>query len=102
MAFRKLSKDKKLSLLTMHRAKGLEADYVIIKGDCAYVNTSDLKNAVYALAGMSTSYDEAQQAEAMRLAYVSLTRAKKHAYWFGEPAKPEGAFRVLAEEIGLS
>ena len=87
-------------LMTMRKAKGLEAGFVVIKGDCFYASTSPLKNAIYSLADMPTSFDEAQTGEAMRLGYVSLTRAKKKAFWFGEPSKPEGAFRVLAEQIG--
>lgn len=100
--FRKFSSDKQVSLLTMHRAKGLEADIVIIKGDCSYSNISSLRNAIYALAGMYATYDSAQQDESLRLAYVSITRARKKVYWFGDNAKPGGAFSVLlgAEEEG--
>jgi superfamily I DNA/RNA helicase len=93
--FIKLAKDKQIALMTMHRAKGLEADYIIIKGDCIYTNNSPLKNSIYALAGLCTTYDAAQQDESLRLAYVSLTRARKKAYWFGDNAKPGGAFSVL-------
>ena len=97
--FRRYAKDNKITLLTMHRAKGLEADHVIIKGDCSYANTSNLKNAIYQQAGLKKSYDEAQQDETLRLAYVAITRAKHKAYWFGEPVKPEGAFLKLAQHI---
>lgn len=97
--FRKYAKDSKITLLTMHRAKGLEADHVIIKGDCAYSSSSPLKNAIYEQAGLKTSYDEAQQDEALRLAYVAITRAKSRVYWFGEPVKPDGAFLKLAQHI---
>jgi len=99
MPFRKISKGNKITLLTMHRAKGLEADYVIIKGDCNYLSSSPLRNAIYAQARMLNSYDVAQQDESLRLAYVSITRAKKKAWWFGEPSKPGGAFRVLNAAI---
>lgn len=97
--FRRYTKDKMITLLTMHRAKGLEADHVIIKGDCSYSNSSPLKNAIYQQADLETSYDEAQQDEALRLAYVAITRAKKRAYWFGEPVKPDGAFLKLSQHI---
>jgi len=96
---RRFSKDKKVTMLTMHRAKGLEADYVVIKGDCYYANTSPLRNAIYRLAGMWIFYDTAQRDEALRLAYVAITRAKKRVYWFGEPSRPEGAFRLLASNL---
>lgn len=99
MPFRKVGKGKKITLLTMHRAKGLEADYVIIKGDCNYLSSSPLRNAIYAQARMLNSYDVAQQDESLRLAYVSITRAKKKAWWFGEPSKPGGAFRLLNAAI---
>jgi len=97
--FRRYSKDTKITLLTMHRAKGLEADHVIIKGDCSYSNSSPLKNAIYDHAGLSNSYDASQLDEALRLAYVAITRAKKRAYWFGEPIKPDGAFMKLSQHM---
>jgi len=93
--FRDLAKKKQATLLTMHRAKGLEADYVIVKGDCNYTNTSPVRNAIYAITGMGTSYDQSQLDESLRLAYVAITRAKKKVYWFGDNEKPGGAFSLL-------
>lgn len=95
--FRRFQKDRKVTLLTMHRAKGLEADYVIIKGDCGYTNTSPLKNAVYRTAGLQKTYDVAQQDEALRLAYVAITRAKKKAIWVCEKPQQDGAFEKLKD-----
>lgn len=97
--FRKWGKSKKVRLMTMHRAKGLEADHVIIKGDCFYAGTSPLKNTIYAKAGMAGSYDMAQQDESLRLAYVSLTRAKKRVYWYGEPFRAGGAYELILQKI---
>lgn len=97
--FRKWGKSKKVRLLTMHRAKGLEADYVVIKGDCFYGSTSPLKNSVYSRAGMRDTYDSAQQDESLRLAYVSITRARKRVYWYGEPSRPGGAFEMVQQKI---
>ena len=33
-------------------------------------------------------YDTAQGEETLRLAYVAITRAKRHCYWFVEPVQP--------------
>lgn len=99
MPFRKWGKSKKVRLMTMHRAKGLEADYVVIKGDCFYCGTSPLKNAIYSRAGMGVSYDLAQQDESLRLAYVSITRARKRVYWYGEPSKVGGAYRLVQQKM---
>jgi superfamily I DNA/RNA helicase len=91
-SLRKGAKSRKLMLYTMHKSKGLEADYVIVKGECGYNSVSSLRNAIYHLAQMGVSYDVAQAEESKRLAYVSLTRARKKVFWFGEnPGIPVGA-----------
>ena len=97
--FKPFDQNKNITRLTIHRSKGLEADYVIIKGDCSYTGSSPLKNAIYSRAGITASYDLAQADEAMRLSYVAITRARKKVWWFGEPAKEGGAFRYLAEAV---
>jgi len=102
--FRKLAKENKnrVTLLTMHRAKGLEADFVIMKGDCCYDSSSPLKNAIYAFAGMKSSFDEAQRDEALRLAYVSITRARNRVFWFCNEVKPDGTFRKMGTDLGVT
>jgi hypothetical protein len=76
----------KINVMSVHKSKGLEADYVLILGDCAYPYSSPIKNALYERAGFTQSFDDSQRDEACRLAYVALTRAKKLCIWMGEPA----------------
>ena len=76
---------------TFHRSKGLEADYCFLIEDCSYDSNNILRNYLYKLAGFSLSYDEAQKEEAMRLAYVGLTRAKLKLWWFVKE-NPTGSF----------
>ena len=71
---------------TFHGSKGLEAEDVILIGDCAYYGTDVIRNFIYSLAGQVQSYDDAQKDEALRLAYVAITRAKQRVTWIGEPA----------------
>jgi len=56
-------------LMTMHSAKGLEFPYVFIAG---------MEEGIFP--GVQSMYDPAQVEEERRLAYVSLTRAKKQLY----------------------
>ena len=85
--------DRRLRQLTYHSAKGLQADAVFLLGDCQHVTSSPYKNQVYRMAGLgedgdSEPYDAAQKDEVLRLAYVGITRAVSHCYWYVE--KPEG------------
>ena len=68
---------RNVKILTYHQSKGLEADICILVGDCLYNSTIPLKNLIYELAGCSQTYDEAQTEEALRLAYVAITRAPR-------------------------
>ncbi len=78
---------KRAKLMTIHGSKGLEAQSVVLLGDCSYAATNPVKNFLYAKAGLG-SYDEAQRAEARRLAYVGITRAKESCAWYA--AKKDG------------
>jgi superfamily I DNA/RNA helicase len=84
---------RRLKQLTYHSAKGLQADTVFLLGDCQHVTSSPYKNQVYRMAGLgkdgdSEPYDTAQKDEVLRLAYVGITRAVSHCYWYVE--QPEG------------
>lgn len=81
--------DKRLRFMTVHKSKGLEADYVLVLDDMGYTGENPLRNAMYSVAGFKQSYDASQRDEAMRLAYVAVTRAKKLCIWAGQPR--EGA-----------
>lgn len=75
----------KCTNFTVHSAKGLEADFVVIVGDFLHHPHDLYKNFVYKQMGLpcETDYpfDEAQRNESVRLAYVALTRAKKGVIW---------------------
>ncbi|MFJ3008300.1 3'-5' exonuclease [Pseudomonas fluorescens] len=72
-------RSKKINFLTYHASKGLQADAVFLLGDCEITSSSPSKNDFYAQAGMSDptdpcGYDTAQQQEALRTAYVAISR----------------------------
>ncbi|WP_215396934.1 UvrD-helicase domain-containing protein [Rheinheimera oceanensis] len=71
----------KVQFQTFHRSKGLEARYCLLVEDCEYDNQHHAKNYLYKLAGFSKTFDESQSEEAMRLAYVAITRAKEKVWW---------------------
>jgi len=73
---------RRVETYTYHSSKGLQASTVFLLGDCVYEGTSPYKNEVYRIAGFKFSFDQAQADEAFRLAYVAVTRASKHCYWF--------------------
>ena len=81
------SGSRRLKQLTYHSAKGLQADAVFLLGDCQHLSSSPYKNQVYRMAGLGKDgdaepYDSAQKDEILRLAYVGITRAAKHCYWY--------------------
>ncbi len=81
---------RRLKQLTFHSAKGLQADAVFMLGDCQHLTSSPYKNQVYRMAGLGKAgdgepYDSAQKDEILRLAYVGITRAVSHCYWYVEP-----------------
>jgi superfamily I DNA/RNA helicase len=92
--FSKQLPNKNIDVMTVHGSKGLEADYVLVLEDMIYANENSLKNTLYAKAGFTQSFDEAQRDEAMRIAYVALTRAKKLCIWQGRPSD-EGAMSLV-------
>nr|WP_260525272.1 UvrD-helicase domain-containing protein [Pseudomonas sp. MWU16-30323] len=87
--------DRRLKQLTYHSAKGLQADAVFLLGDCQHLTTSPYKNQVYRMAGLGKDgdtepYDSAQKDEVLRLAYVGITRAVSHCYWYVEAQDGQG------------
>ncbi|WP_053214073.1 UvrD-helicase domain-containing protein [Pseudomonas sp. Q12-87] len=78
---------RRIRQMTFHSAKGLQADAVFLLGDCQHLTTSPYKNQVYRMAGLgqvgdAQPYDAAQKDEILRLAYVGITRAVQHCYWY--------------------
>ena len=87
---------RRLKQLTYHSAKGLQADAVFLLGDCQHLTRSPYKNQVYRMAGLGRDgdaepYDNAQKDEVLRLAYVGITRAVSHCYWYVEGQDGQGA-----------
>lgn len=70
-------------IMTYHSSKGLEADVCFLVGDCSYTNNDIIRNLIYRIADYDQTYDKSQEDEALRLAYVAATRAKRRAYWYG-------------------
>lgn len=80
-------RSKAIKFLTYHSSKGLQADAVFLLGDCEVTTSSPSRNDFYAQAGMANpgepcGYDLAQQQEALRTAYVAITRAVTYCYWY--------------------
>ena len=94
-------KKRRLSILTYHGSKGLEADAVYLVGDCIHLANSPSKNQIYLIAGMGKDgdqvpYDTAQKEEILRLAYVAITRAAEHCHWYIDPDKKSGSNKPRA------
>ncbi|WP_093469535.1 3'-5' exonuclease [Pseudomonas sp. NFR16] len=73
-----------IKILTYHASKGLQADAVFLLGDCEVKSSSPYKNDLYRQAKMGSQgdpcgYDTSQCHEALRTAYVAITRAIKPA-----------------------
>lgn len=87
--------------LTIHRAKGLQAEVAIILDDCLPVERHPLRNTLYAHSGFfAGSYDQAMQDEAQRLAYVAITRGVSRVLWYTR--KAQGATQLLANRPARS
>ncbi|AEA69322.1 UvrD-helicase domain-containing protein [Pseudomonas brassicacearum] len=100
---------RRLRQMTYHSAKGLQADAVFLLGDCQHLSSSPYKNQVYRMAGLGQDgdaepYDSAQKDEILRLAYVGITRAVQHCYWYvdgqdGQAANgPKASDRIATDK----
>ncbi|ERI52729.1 DNA helicase UvrD [Pseudomonas sp. AOB-7] len=89
-----LDKQLPVKTMTIHRAKGLQAEVAIILDDCLPAEPHPLRNALYAHCGFfAGSYDQAMQDETLRLAYVAITRGVSRVLWYTR--KAQGATRSL-------
>lgn len=101
-------RSKKIKFLTYHSSKGLQANAVFLLGDCEVTTSSPSRNDFYAQAGMGRpndpcGYDTAQQQEALRTAYVAITRAVTYCYWYISwdekvPASEKASRHIRAHE----
>lgn len=79
---------------TFHGAKGLQGEVAILCENSAYDLQHLFRNAVYAASGLfNQSYDQAAKDEALRLAYVGITRGIRRVIWFVD--EPKGATAAL-------
>jgi superfamily I DNA/RNA helicase len=79
---------RNVKLMTFHKSKGLQAQTVFVIGDTFYKPTKSKRNQLYNIAGLGDgkpmAYDRAQADEALRLAYVGITRAELQCHWLLE------------------
>lgn len=81
---------------TFHSAKGLQGEVAILCDNCTYEEIHALRNGVYQVSGLfKQSYDQAARDEALRLAYVAVTRGIRRVLWFVDT--PKGATHILSK-----
>ncbi|QFG30081.1 DNA helicase UvrD [Pseudomonas umsongensis] len=97
-------RSSQIKFLTYHSAKGLQAKAVFLLGDCDLKTTSPSKNDLYAQAGLNRpgdpcGYDTAQSEEALRTAYVAVTRAITYCYWYLDKDESRPALEKASRHI---
>jgi len=97
------SRGLKIEFSTVHRAKGREADYVIIlngsaglKGFPSEIASDPILNMLYPAA------DSDDYAEERRLFYVALTRARKRVYYLVNTGNPSRFAKELSESPAVA
>ena len=79
----------RFSYMTVHRSKGLEADYAVVLGLCAGKYGFPVEMADDPLLDLVMAAPEAHSnAEERRLLYVALTRARRQAFLLAEGGPP--------------
>lgn len=80
---------------TIHTAKGLQGEVAVILEDSRSLIEHRFRNRIYEIVDFfSSTYDEAMKDEALRLAYVAVTRGVKRVFWFA-PQKSTGAYHTM-------
>ena len=88
----------RFSYMTVHRAKGLEADYAVVLGLCAGKFGFPVEIADDPLINLVLSEPEAYpNAEERRLLYVALTRARRQVFLLAEGGPPSAFITELID-----
>ena len=88
----------RLSFMTVHRAKGLEADYAVVLGLCAGKLGFPVEIADDPMLDLVLSApEEHPNAEERRLLYVALTRARRLVFLLAEGGAPSGFVTELID-----
>ncbi len=96
-----LKSDSRIDFNTVHRAKGREADFVIVLGldDNQYGFPSQILDDPL-LELVTPSRDEFEFAEERRLFYVAMTRARRGVYLIADANRPSRFVRELVARHG--
>ena len=88
----------RFTYMTMHRAKGLEADYAVVLGLCAGKHGFPVEIADDPLLDLVMAAPEAHpNAEERRLLYVALTRARRQVFLLAEGGPPSAFVKELID-----
>ena len=88
----------RFTYMTVHRSKGLEADYVVVVGMCAGKHGFPVEIADDPLLDLVMAAPEAHpNAEERRLFYVALTRARRQAYLLADGGPPSSFVTELID-----
>ncbi|MCY3788886.1 MAG: topoisomerase DNA-binding C4 zinc finger domain-containing protein, partial [Gemmatimonadetes bacterium] len=88
----------RLSYMTVHRSKGLEADYAVILGLCTGKHGFPTQIADDPLIDLVLAASESHpNAEERRLLYVAMTRARRQVYLLADGDPPSAFVRELMQ-----
>ena len=93
----------RLSFMTVHGSKGLEADYAVVLGLCSGRHGFPSEIADDPLLDLVLSApDEHPNAEERRLLYVAMTRARRRVYLLADGGPPSPFVQELIEGRGVA
>ena len=88
----------RLSYMTIHRSKGLQADYVVVLGLCSGKHGFPVEIADDPLLDLVLAASEAHpNAEERRLLYVAITRARRQVFLLTDGGPPSSFARELVD-----
>ena len=94
----------RFTYMTVHRAKGLEADYAVVLGLCAGKHGFPVEIADDPLLDLVMAAPEVHpNAEERRLLYVALTRARRQVFLLAEGGPPSAfATEIIGDRKGVT